>query len=63
MDSTRQVQKFKALQRKKLTKQGTALNGTRETFTLARINKIKRQPLNLTGVEVLEHEIDPDNWE
>ena len=30
-------------------------------FTLAAANTIKNQPLDLSKVEVLDHEINPDN--
>jgi hypothetical protein len=61
MHTARQWQRFKALKRKELARQHAAGRVRTEEFTLAGANTIKRQPLDVSGVEVLEHEINPDN--
>jgi hypothetical protein len=62
MNSSEQVQRFKASSRKALARQRLAGRGKTRPFSLARANKIKSQPLNVSAVEVLEHEINPDYW-
>ena len=61
MKTARQAQRFKALKRKELPREDAAGRVRIENFTLAAANKIKRQPLDVSGVEILEHEISPDN--
>jgi hypothetical protein len=61
MNTARQWQKFKALKRKELARKHAAGKVRTEDFTLAQANKIKRQPLDVSAVEVLEHEISLDN--
>jgi hypothetical protein len=58
--NARQAQKFKALKRKELPKHDAAGRAKTGNFTLAKVNKITRQTLDVSGVEVLEHEITPD---
>ena len=60
MTTTQKVQRFKILRRKQL--QGKHAKGQIKIaiYTLAAANKIKRQPLDVSRVEVLEHEISPD---
>jgi hypothetical protein len=60
MDAARQVQRFKALKRKELARKHAAGKVRIEDFTVAGANKIKRQPLDVSGVEILEHEISLD---
>ncbi|HZM01906.1 MAG TPA: hypothetical protein VFC44_02685 [Candidatus Saccharimonadales bacterium] len=60
MHTARQVQKFQALKRKTSAKKRAAGKGARGNFTVASANDIKRQPLDVSGVEILEHEINPD---
>jgi hypothetical protein len=61
MNTARQAHKFKALKRKELARKHAAGRVRIEDFTLAKANKIKHQPLDVSGVEVLEHEITFDN--
>jgi hypothetical protein len=61
MNTAEQVHKFKALKRKELVKPHSAKSSRTGTFTLARANRIKSQPLNVSRVKILEHEIHPDN--
>lgn len=61
MNTARQVQRFKALKRKERPREHAAGRIRIGNFTLAAANRIKRQPLDVSGVEVLEHEISPDN--
>ena len=61
MNAARQAQRFRALKRKEPAREHAARRVRTGNFTLARVNIIKRQPLDVSGVEVLEHEISPDN--
>ena len=61
MNTARQAHRFKALKRKELARKHAAGRVRTEDFTLAKANKIKHQPLDVSGVEVLEHEITLDN--
>jgi len=61
MKTNRQVQKFKAARRKELLKDHAASKVQMKDFTLAAANTIKNQPLDVSKVEILEHEISPDN--
>jgi len=61
MNTARQAHRFKALKRKELARKLATGRVRTEDFTLAKANKIKRQPLDVSGVEVLEHEITLDN--
>jgi len=60
MNTNRQVQQFKALKRKELRRKHANGKIKLADFTLAAANKIKRQPLDVSRVEILEHEISPD---
>jgi hypothetical protein len=61
MNTARQAHRFKALKRKELARKRAAGRVRTEDFTLAKANEIKHQPLDVSGVEVLEHEITLDN--
>jgi hypothetical protein len=61
MNTARQAHRFKALKRKELARKHALGRVRTEDFTLAKANQIKRQPLDVSGVEVLEHEITLDN--
>jgi len=60
MNTSRQVQRFKALKRKELRRKHANGKIKLAAFTLAAANKIKRQPFDVSRVEILEHEISPD---
>jgi hypothetical protein len=60
MNTKRQCQRFKALKRRELVRRGKASLKTTD-FTLAASNHIKRQPLDVSGVEILEYEINLDH--
>ena len=60
MKTYRDVQKFTARKRKELIK-NRALGKKVKTFTLAAVLNIKNQPLDVSRVEILDYEIDPDN--
>jgi len=59
MNTAKQVQRFKAWKRKELSR-SQAAPGRSDDITLAAANRIKRQPLDVSGVEILEHEISPE---
>ena len=61
MNTARQAHRFKALKRKELARKHAAGRVRTEDFTLAKANIIKHQLLDVSGVEVLEHEITLDN--
>lgn len=61
MNTASQVQIFKALKRKQLAKKHASGRVRKVGFTLAGVNIIKHQQLDVSGVEVLEHEISLDN--
>jgi hypothetical protein len=60
MNTIRQWQRFKALKRRALIRRGKG-KFKAANFTLAAVNKIKRQPLDVSRVEILEHEISLDH--
>lgn len=60
MNTSQQVRRFKALKRKELRRKYAEGRIKLADFTLAAANKIKHQPLDVSRVEVLEHEISPD---
>ena len=60
MKTSRQVQRFKALKRRQVLRKHSQGKLRIADFTLAAANRIKYQPLDVSRVEVLEHEIGPD---
>ena len=60
LKTCRDVQKFKAQRRKALLKDYAAGKVQLQDFTLAAANTLKHQPLDLSRVEILDHEIDPE---
>ncbi|HEV2209629.1 MAG TPA: hypothetical protein VG167_12690 [Verrucomicrobiae bacterium] len=60
MNTSQQVQRFKALKRQQLRRKHAQGEIELADFTLAAANKIKRQALDVSRVEILEHEISPD---
>ncbi len=58
INTPQDVQRFKALSRKKLVRRNGRRNGA--TFSLAVANRIKHQPLDVSRVVILDHEISPD---
>ena len=60
MTTSRQVQRFKVLKRRELLREHSKGTLRIADFTLAAANTIKQQPLDVSRVEVLEHEISPD---
>jgi hypothetical protein len=60
LNTSRQVQRFKALKRKELRRKHDKGRIKLANFTLAAANQIKRQSLDVSRVEILEHEISPD---
>ena len=61
MKTAPQAQRFKAAKRKELARRHAAGKVRLDDFTMAAANQIKRQPLDVSGVEILDHEIGPDN--
>ncbi len=60
MNTSQKVQRFKALKRKQLRRKHAKGRIKLADFTLAAANRIKRQPLDVSRVEVLDYEISPD---
>lgn len=60
MKTSQQVQRWKISKRKQLRRKHAQGKIKLADFTLAAANKIKRQLLDVSRVEVLEHEINPD---
>ena len=58
IDTLQQVQHFKAMNRRELVRRRWG-NTQKATFTLAVANRIKRQPLDVSRVVILDHEINP----
>ena len=54
------LQRFKARRRQQLARKAAAGKVRLSDFTLAAANTIKRQPLNVSLVEVFENDICPD---
>ena len=63
MNTARQVRRFKALKRRELAGKHAAAGGLTGGVTLPGANEIKRQPLDVCAVEVLEYEISLENWQ
>jgi hypothetical protein len=61
MKTNRDIQRFKAARRKELVKSQGADKAQIKNFTLAAANTIRHQTLDVSRVELLEHEISPDN--
>jgi hypothetical protein len=61
MKTNRQVQQFKAKRRKELANSRAAGTVQVRDFTLAAENVIRNQELDVSRVEVLEHEIAPED--
>jgi len=62
LNTLQQVQQFKAMNRRELRRRrgrGNTLKA-KAPFTLAVANRIKRQPLDVSRVVILDHEINPD---
>jgi hypothetical protein len=60
MNTTQKAQRFKILKRKELLAKHAKGKIKVTDFTLAVANRIKRQPLDVSRVEVWEYEISPD---
>ena len=60
MNTTQKVHRFKILKRKELRAKHGKGKIKIADFTLAAANRIKLQPLDVSGVEISEHEISPD---
>ncbi len=60
MNTTQRVQRFKILKRRELQAKHAKGQIKIADFTLAAANRIKRQPLDVSRVEILEYEISPD---
>jgi len=60
MNTSQQVRRFKAVRRKELRQKHAKGRINLADFTLAAANKIKRQPLDVSRVKILDHEISPD---
>ncbi len=61
MNTTQKVQQYKVLKRKQIRLRHAKGTIKIADFTLAAANRIKRQPLDVSRVEVLDHEISPDS--
>lgn len=61
VNMVRTIQRFKALKRKELAKKVASGKMRIEDFTLAAVNTVKRQALDVSEVEVLDHEISFDD--
>ena len=60
MNTTQKVQRFKIRKRRELQARHAKGEINIADFTLAAANTVKRQPLDVSRVEVLEYEINPD---
>jgi hypothetical protein len=60
MNTTQKAQRFKILKRRELRAKHAKGTIKIADFTLAAANRIKRQPLDVSRVEVSEHELSPD---
>jgi hypothetical protein len=60
MNTTQRVQRFKILKRKELLTKHAKGKIRVADFTLAAANRTKRQPLDVSRVELSEYEISPD---
>ena len=60
MKTYKDVQKFTMRKRKELIR-NRALGKKVKTFTVAEVLNIKDQPWDVSKVEILDYEIDPDN--
>lgn len=61
MNTTQKVQRFKMMKRKALRAKHASGKIKVADFTLAAANRIKCQPLDVSRVDILEHEISPDD--
>jgi hypothetical protein len=60
MKTFRQIQRFKTLKRRELIRRRSKGRLQKTGFTLAVLNQVKRQPLDVSRVIISEYEISPD---
>jgi hypothetical protein len=61
MNAGKKAQEFNALRRRELARRHAVGTMRTKAFTLAAANKIRHQSLDVSRVDILEHEISGDN--